>query len=516
MRKIAFLGTILFIMGCSDNNFVDIGELNNIHKSIIPSIDINISTTRDIWNMLKLGEEIQKPDTRSSSDPFTEIREMESSESVVLPELQPHIWIGNILTKNSISDCSYKPLIYPRSPISVALSLPGTSPQKILNPTYSAFTKYIQEQTGKGIFSQNSEFSLTVEQFTSYNELKAAFGSNVDTQSIFWNSSSDSQKKDLLISKATGLYVKFYQTSFKAIMDYPQGEISSIPENMLDSAVYINSISFGRLGILTLESNSTAQYSKEITNRIFNTLFTKSTSNLTVEEKQFLDGCDFKVYLIGGNGNTMVETFTGYKGFAQHIKNGKFNNSEPGTPLFCTFNHAKDNSPVKINFKFNIKKSPLYVELVYKPKNIREWTGGLRTHEKQKVILSGYGDVYLYFYRNRAKIPVIADPSISFGIVAESILSNRTPIKIPGERPVRGYRRMRHDLPVFKVIKNAGYQTSILVLQDFATRLKIEQRSNPSISTVRNGYINLKENKDFVILGHNPIDYSNTNYTQNK
>src|SRR5699024_10017431 len=131
-------------------------------------------------------------------------------------------------------------------------------------PSYSQYLSYVQEQIGKGTFSQNDEFNFSIEQFTSYHELKVAFGSNANTNAIFLGSYSESSRSEHMIKKATGLYVKFYQSSFKAIMDYPTGQIAEIPENLRDSAVYINSITYGRLGILTLETNESVYDAQEM------------------------------------------------------------------------------------------------------------------------------------------------------------------------------------------------------------------------------------------------------------
>lgn len=115
-------------------------------------IVIDINTTRAVGNILRANSGVKL--RASTSDPFTEIREVECFESVVLPELQPHIWIGNILTKSSVADCNYNPLIYPRNPITVSSTLPGMNPLVIENPSFSKYMSYIQEQTAKGNFSQ--------------------------------------------------------------------------------------------------------------------------------------------------------------------------------------------------------------------------------------------------------------------------------------------------------------------------------------------------------------------------
>jgi len=427
MKKLIYLFSILLIFSCSNDEFFDtnVSELS-LNSSTSSGVEIAINTTRDAWNMLETPKESGK--TRSSSDPFTEIRDVESTESVVLPELVPHIWVGNIMKKSSIADCIYQPLIYPRSSINVGLTLQGTTPKTITNPTSLNYLSYIQEQTAKGSFVQSNEFNFTIEQFTSYNELKVAFGSNVNTNMLFWGSSSSAEKDEHRIDKATGLYVKFYQTSYKAYMDYPQGSIAEIPSNMVNEAVYVNSISYGRLGILTLETNATAEYSKEVINRTFNKLFVSGSSSLTTEEQRFLNGCDFKVYLIGGNGSTAVQSFTGYSGFIQHIKKGTFSRDEPGAPLFCTFNHVKDNSPVKVNFKFSMKKEPLYVEL-----NKRS------------------DGIWLNFYKSRSKVPVIADPRIGFRLNKKVVTTIES----------GGFLTSTVKEDSYKTIYNAGYQTSI-------------------------------------------------------
>lgn len=487
MKKIiSLLSIILFIVGCfSEEEIINDCTLSVINPKF-QDITIDINTTRNPGNIL-LSNRVQ---TRSN-DPFTEMREVESSESVVLPELIPHIWIGNIMKISSIANCDYKPLVYSRTPIKISLILPNTASQEIVNPSFSSYLSYIQAQTEKGSFKQNGEFNFTIEQFSSYNELKVAFGSNVNTKVLFWGSSSSSSKENESISKATGLYVKFYQTSFKAIMDYPQKQIATIPESIIDSAAYINSISYGRLGIMTLETNSTVQYSRETVNTVFKKLFTSGTTSLTIEERSFLDGCDYKLYQIGGNSATSVESFTGYDGFAQHIKKGSFSKEEPGVPLFCTFNHVRDNSPVKIKFKYNIKKEPLYVELVHKPK------------ANKSSLYAGSGDLYLYFYKNKSKIPTIAPPSVTFKL---KII--KTDIDYYGDQKVK--------VEEFEY-QNAGYQTCILVKPDMQTLIiRPRHATGPPWDRELEGggrilyAYELIENTNYEIIGKNPIDHSNT------
>ena len=184
MKKIVINGVMmcsLFITSCVNEDV----SIENPRTSKSSDCVIEINTTRSAGNIL--GNRTGVATRAIGDDPFTEIREVECFESVVLPELQPHIWMGNIMTKGSIINCVYKPLIYPRNPITLSLTLPGTSSQNIQLPSYSKYLAYIQDQIGKGTFVQNNEFSFSVDQFTSYNELKVAFGCNVYNNGLLWH-----------------------------------------------------------------------------------------------------------------------------------------------------------------------------------------------------------------------------------------------------------------------------------------------------------------------------------------
>ena len=85
-------------------------------------------------------------------------------------------------------------------------------------------------------------------------------------------------KKVWLLDKS-GFYVKFYQTSFTLDMDVPNGSL--VKDNNFDSEgiepVYVSSISYGRMGILAIETNEKAEDAKRIINETFNKLFYKKT-----------------------------------------------------------------------------------------------------------------------------------------------------------------------------------------------------------------------------------------------
>ncbi|CEJ71306.1 hypothetical protein BN1195_03651 [Chryseobacterium oranimense G311] len=55
---------------------------------------------------------------------FTETKEFESSESIVLPHLQMYIFPGSLLKGNSIQDMNFKPITASVKPVTVSMSIP--------------------------------------------------------------------------------------------------------------------------------------------------------------------------------------------------------------------------------------------------------------------------------------------------------------------------------------------------------------------------------------------------------
>ncbi len=399
---------------------------------------VSISTSRNPFNLLDEdstlfnGSNGLRGITRSIDDYFTVEKDVSTNETVVLPEYSPHVWLGNVLYRSSVADCTFKPIPGSKKPVTASLTLTGTEPGVISNPSYSMYTSYIKQQIPKSSFKQNDEFLFSIEQFTSYNELKSAFGSNVNTSFLFWGSSSSSSGMEHHINKATGIYLKFWQSSFSAVMDTPSIPYSNVLTELMDSAVYINSITYGRFGLLTLETNEEANYAKRMIQESFHTLFTKGSSYITSEQRSFLNGCDFKVYLIGGNGTTAVQSFNGFTGFVDHITKGQFSKEQPGVPIFCSFANVADNSLAKIKFKYNIRREPLYVDI------IDNCTYSVYRHSHEYT---------MKFYANQAKVPTIAHPKVKF----------RFKFDVKYEDAPKNFR----DTTYVREYSNAGYETSM-------------------------------------------------------
>lgn len=343
----------------------------------------------------------------------------QSDESLILPHLQRYIFIGSLLKGNSISDSKYAPISSNVKPITVSVSFPakvvsGTISSPSLSSTREFINKIIQQQ---GVGVQTSSMSFKVERFTSYDELKVAFGSNVSTGLLFKKQSTVNEESTK-ISKKTGLYVTFIQKNFTLDMDIPtngsliQGSLTNSQTGGYDP-VYASSITYGRMGVFVMETNESYEMASKYMKEAFDAVFVKGSSYMSKEAKDMLKDAESSVYLLGGDGDTGLQTVDGYEAFLTHIKKGgSFTSSNFGVPIYTNFSYLSDNSHVKIKFKFNVSTDPIYARVEY---NLIKRTGG--SDGGNEFTQTDKNDIYLAFYKDtKATIPTIPPSFIKFGI----------------------------------------------------------------------------------------------------
>lgn len=402
MKPYILILVIIFLTtSCSqDTDIFSVSREQSLTKKHPRDYQIDIYTSNKPDN---LWEEHK---TRSLGDDLLSTDQVITScESVILPQFASSIWLGNVLNRKSVAECKYTPIIGPKKNITISLSLPNTTFSEINSPSLLTYSKYLQQQIKKATFSQIPESQFSINQFTYYDEIKTAIGNNTNINFLFGGSGKSSDQTNYHIHKMTGLYIKFWQTSFTATMDDPDIPYSTLQKEYEDSAVFINSITYGRLGIMAIETNEDFEVAKSLLQKSFHALMVGGRSSLTNQEQKFLEECDTRAYIQGGEGSSAAESLTGLEAFLKYVKNEKFSTKQPGVPIFCTFENVSDNSLSKIHFKFHIRREPIYVELI---DSINTAVTGELHH------------LSLNFYKNLARFPELANPSIKFKIEMEN------------------------------------------------------------------------------------------------
>lgn len=266
-----------------------------------------------------------------------------------------NIYLGGVFTAASIENLTFVRVNKPVKPITVAYTFPGFFIDVINTPSISGQYLSLNKAINSSAFSgkQSLSFEYDFRQFSNYNEMKLAFGANVNIASILkLNASYD----EMQVKQQTGLFARVVQKNFSMLMDYPEDgiifKVNSDLEATADlSPLYINSIIFGRMGIIAIESSSSYEDVKTAFKLALNAKIVSGELSFEESAKRLLERADIKIFISGGKSGEVAQVASGFHEFQNFIiSGGEFSKEVPGVPIFFTANYASDNSVFSTSF----------------------------------------------------------------------------------------------------------------------------------------------------------------------
>ncbi|MGJ1409506.1 thiol-activated cytolysin family protein [Sphingobacterium thalpophilum] len=386
MRRKLYILSVLFLLvlsGCKkDKPYQEKTDLQKSEKKLLSSYfkDLKIQpVTPVIIESKKFGAEssfgpskkavlTHLRDTTTPSGVGT-VSYYESDEMIITPSNASYIYPGAILKASSIATDKFETLFgYDRAPISVQLSFPssksfGTIPTASLADSRMFLRDALMapDFSGKTIV----DFTQYFAGFNRYEEVKLAFGYNVNEKKLFSSTNTSFNES----SNSTRYYSKYVASytvkNFTFDMSDPvEGElidIKSIPPDVFSgfSPVYINSVTYGRFGILVLESNKASSDMQTVFEKVVKKILKKTTESYTEEEKSLFAGSRITIYLLGskiGSNTVQLLLDPDPENLSDFISEnvGTFTASDPGVPISYTAKYLKDNS--KFKTIFNIQR----------------------------------------------------------------------------------------------------------------------------------------------------------------
>lgn len=291
---------------------------------------------------LTFEQKIKNPVTRATSTyEFYEV-------TTVMPS---YIYTGSVLTAASINSDRYNIAGVTnelKEAVTISFSLPRIKSMTIA-PKKSIFTDAVHTALANKDFSgaQSQVISYKMKEFSYYNEVKLAFGANVNVAGIF---SFDTNINSGKTEKKTGLYVDFSQVYFNVTMDIPDdGNIyrtESIRQKYLNrNPVYISSVNYGRKGIIVVESNYNYAELSVAIRAAFNAKIVNGELSLDAKTKAILNEASIIIYILGGSGEEAAKTVQGFAEFQNYIvKGGVYTKEIHGVPISFGGSYAADNS----------------------------------------------------------------------------------------------------------------------------------------------------------------------------
>jgi thiol-activated cytolysin len=404
------------------------------------------------------------------------------------------VYPGSIIKGNSIDNFSLVPVLGYGRPITVSVSIP-TSPQRVSKtiPMPSAAGMYqTVRQALTNEFAGSAGFSrlnYEMRSFTYYQEMKQLYGYNSKGFAFFVTNNTTSTTDLAKTEKKTAIMVKFLQQNFTVDMDIP--EEGQLIDRNADPSVfggfapyYVNSVTYGRLGLMTIESNE-EQYKVEAAYRkAFSFLGIVNGSNtLTSEESAILEAAEVKVSMLGVPGEEAVQTIKGLSGLAAVLGKGlTYDAQTPGVPIVFKMRYVSDDRNFEAPFEVNYGEfDRVYarIEVENRRNEVLDYTS---------VILNRTtADIYYGFY---------LDPAFVTPIAAPNYVEFNYDVAIDSWRRRSNEPMVRDDnAPLPKKIRNTTKGTKLLIEKDYiiSTRYdypdeSIEFRGTSFVKTPGKGY----------------------------
>ncbi|MCY0987203.1 thiol-activated cytolysin family protein [Nannocystis sp. ILAH1] len=255
------------------------------------------------------------------------------------------LWPGALVEGAAASAGQLHAIALPRAPLTFSLSLENLAASPVgtmEKPSLSAFRATRNQILAEGVTGKTPammDFSRS--------EVRAASDVSLGLKfDVDWPGGSEvAGMFDFKTeSTSTKLLVDFTQAYYTIDVDVP-GRPSDLfaPEVTVDDLarsmgegnppMYVQSITFGRRAVLSVESDRTSEEVTAALDLTLNALIDASLQ-LDMHTKSVIDSLEMKVFVLGGAGEAGVKSIEGFDGLVKYIQEGAdYSASSPGAPI---------------------------------------------------------------------------------------------------------------------------------------------------------------------------------------
>jgi hypothetical protein len=276
------------------------------------------------------------------------------------------LWPGCIVQGKYLGDGMLVPVSAMREPCIVGIDLPGLSAEErsatISDPTQftvkGALDAIVDTFLTRGN-SKDAVFSYTYKETYEFEQGMLDIG--ISTK---WPSGNlRSQFGYSWVSQEHTLLLKFVQKYYTATVDPPLSSTAFFKESVTPEDLnnytgpgnplcYVQSVTYGRLGILSMTSAASQQIMTAALNAAFNSMLVSGTIDVSAQHEQVLRESTMKLLILGGQGTSAVQDLTDpIAGLLNWISAGiELTEDTRGVPISYTVAHLKDNSPARFQY----------------------------------------------------------------------------------------------------------------------------------------------------------------------
>ena len=299
-----------------------------------------------------------RPTTRPGSGGGGEHRTGSSTTTDQMLIVDPNIvYVGAAFPESTFAKDYSKELLYPRNPIDIYTNFPDPYIGEITKETgalgYKRFLKEVIRSSEYKSFLQGGgreglDFQCT--EFFSYSDIEKALASNAGFAKIFSAKVQSNSKKTNIKSR---LFAQLISRNFTVTMDLPPKGFfkNKSYDTCADNPVYIRSLTYGKVAVLTIESEYTFEEVKKAIEAGVKYNLISASTNFTAKDKEILQKATFTICVISDD-STVTQYFDSFDKIKEIFKIS-FSENNYGLPIYCKGYYTKDNSIFKVSTRIS-------------------------------------------------------------------------------------------------------------------------------------------------------------------
>lgn len=284
--------------------------------------------------------------TYKAAPGYTEMIAMDPTTDVIYP--------GALIKGESISTGMYTPIVFPRKPLTLSISLEhidGNVAKTIDDPKLSTIRQAVRDILAQKVTGATpANVSYTMTDIYSERQLSVALAASYESAILKISGSFNFNKSDV----RSRIVAKFLQKYYSIDIDIPAQPSDFFKAPVALSALgsyspmYVSTVTYGRMALFTVESTKSSTEVKAALQAAYDAAI-KVGGTLDVTSTGVMNASTISVYISGGSGEGAVASINGFDSFKGYITSGgNYTNDSPGAPISYKLRYLKDNAIGKI------------------------------------------------------------------------------------------------------------------------------------------------------------------------
>jgi len=282
----------------------------------------------------------------------------EFDENIALNPASDILWPGSIVDGATVPTGAYVPIIAPRAPLTISVSLvniAGAKSRTVEDPKLSTMREAMadlltQEVTG----ATDARVTFEISDVHSESQLDIALGATYSNGVTAVKGQFDFSRTDVL----SRTIVKFMQVYYTIDVDIPERPSdffapsvtwASIQDRISSyvAPMYISTISYGRMALFTIESSFSSTQVHAALQASMTSINTGG--ELDMAYSTTLQQSSMKAMIIGGSGAQAVQAVNGFEGLKEYMTTGgNYDQNTAAAPLAYKLRYLSDNVSAEV------------------------------------------------------------------------------------------------------------------------------------------------------------------------